>query len=341
MCVRAWRGLRFNEQYAVKLEKKLAKRKAQEKAKADAVAKAKAQTTSASNPFSMQNSATPNPFGLGAQIFGETPRPDSPPPENEDVDDADETGSVASDASEESLIIALASTSLEASPWASSPAYPALYLSTVAEYVPPPPKSKIPPGAKIIDPLDEIDEDGKKANWVLEAYENSLEIDHIFERFTKRVGYEAEQCVRYDLNGMPLPFASDEVLDMLFPLPPAEPLPVTKAAFKVVPVQKRSYNPTLTPCPFCKSKRVFECQLMPNIINVLRKGDAAKKLTDEERRKEVERALKSGEASGARGMEWGTCMIFSCAKDCCTDDAGEFEARDAWREELVLVQWDK
>lgn len=128
---------------------------------------------------------------------------------------------------------------------------------------------------------------------------------------------------------------------MLFPLPPAEPLPVTKAVFKVVPAQKRTYNPKLAPCSLCRSKRVFECQLMPNLINVLRTGDVAKKLTDEERRKEVERALKSGGASDVRGMEWGTCMVFSCAKDCCTDDAGEFEARESWREELVLVQWDK
>lgn len=146
---------------------------------------------------------------------------------------------------------------------------------------------------------------------------------------------------RYELNGTPLPFASDEVLDVLFPLPPVDPLPVTKAAFKVMPTQKRTYSPKLAPCPFCKSKRVFECQLMPNLINVLRTGDTKTKQTDEERRQEVERALKSGEAPDATGMEWGTCMIFSCAKDCCTDDVGDFEARESWREELVLVQWDK
>lgn len=142
-------------------------------------------------------------------------------------------------------------------------------------------------------------------------------------------------------DGVPLPFASDEVLDMLFPLPPAEPLPVTKAVFKVIPVQKRTYDPKcLTSCPICKSNRVFECQLMPNLINILR-TEKTEKLTDEERRKAVEKALKGGDAPDIRGMEWGTCMIFSCAKNCCIDDDGEFEARECWREELVLVQWDK
>lgn len=149
---------------------------------------------------------------------------------------------------------------------------------------------------------------------------------------------------RYELKGVPLPFASDEVFDLLFPLPPAPPLPVTKAAFKVVPVQRRTYDPTaLLPCPSCKSKRVFECQLMPNLINVLRMRDAEKekKLTDDERRKAVEKTLKAGDVSDKRGMEWGTCMIFSCGKDCCVDNPGEFEARECWREELVIVQWDK
>jgi len=126
------------------------------------------------------------------------------------------------------------------------------------------------------------------------------------------------------------------------PAPQAPPLPVTKAAFKVVPVQKRIYIPTsLPPCPLCKSKRVFECQLMPNLINILRSSETEKekKLTDEERRKAVEKALKGG-SPDTMGMGWGTCMIFSCEKDCCIDDDGEFEARECWREELVLVQWD-
>jgi pre-rRNA-processing protein TSR4 len=79
---------------------------------------------------------------------------------------------------------------------------------------------------------------------------------------------------------------------------------------------------------------------MPNLINVLQPGETERNLTDEERRKAVVKVLKGDDISDTKGMSWGTCMIFSCEKDCCVDDNGEFEARECWREELVLVQWD-
>lgn len=62
----------------------------------------------------------------------------------------------------------------------------------------------------------------------------------------------------------------------------------------------------------------------------------------EARKKEVESLLKTG--GGKRGMEWGTCMVFSCAQDCCLEEgAGKEakEAKEAWVEELVLVQWEE
>ena len=72
---------------------------------------------------------------------------------------------------------------------------------------------------------------------------------------------------------------------------------------------------------------------MPNLINVLRDEDEKKNqaMTDEERRKHVQMVLKG---AGARGMSWGTCLIFSCKDDCC-------ESKEGWKEEVVLVQWDK
>jgi pre-rRNA-processing protein TSR4 len=74
---------------------------------------------------------------------------------------------------------------------------------------------------------------------------------------------------------------------------------------------------------------------MPNLINMLRPvGEASKKLTDEERRKAVERALKGEDKNEKRGMEWGTCLIFSCSKDCCVNE------KEGWREEEVYIQWD-
>jgi pre-rRNA-processing protein TSR4 len=74
---------------------------------------------------------------------------------------------------------------------------------------------------------------------------------------------------------------------------------------------------------------------MPNLINMLRPvGEASKKLTDEERRKAVERALKGEDKDEKRGMEWGTCLIFSCLKDCCVNE------KEGWMEEEVYIQWD-
>ncbi|KAJ7035698.1 programmed cell death protein 2 [Mycena alexandri] len=268
--LRAWRGLRYNDEYAAKLEKKSAKKKATPPEK----------STPKANPFSR----------------GE-------------ISDAE-----SDTASDEELLTALAATTLEESPWRSAPSYPPLYLSTCSEYLPAQPKLKLPPGVQVVDSLDDVGKGSKDVSWIAEAYENSLDVDQVFERFTKRVGFEGDQCVRYELEGTPLPYASDSVLDSLFPLSPAPLLP---------------------------SKRVFECQLMPNLINVLSTGDSQdqrKKLTDEERRKLVEQELKGGSSDGRRGMEWGTCLIFSCSKDCSLTDDGK-EARESWREEAVLVQW--
>lgn len=78
---------------------------------------------------------------------------------------------------------------------------------------------------------------------------------------------------------------------------------------------------------------------MPNLINVLRTAGAegAKKgMKDEERREAVAAALKrSGDKAQKSGMEWGTCMVFSCEKDCRGGGKGNEEERDVWREEVV------
>ncbi|KAI0763746.1 programmed cell death protein 2 [Trametes elegans] len=354
--VRAWRELRYNKKYAEKLARKLARRKARELREANAAAAKQAPkpTQPKSNPFALGSGAasTPNPFGLGSQIFGgaAAPEPEPAPTESaerrgssDDESSSEDEDDESGDGEDDALAASLQATSLSDSPWKTAPAYAPLYLSTVSEYLPPPPKVRVPAGATV----DPDAEDGKSpkgkdsaAGWDLEGYENSLDVDHAFERFSKRVGYEGEQCLRYDRKGTPLPFASDKVFDRLFPAPPAPALPVTKPDFMVTPPRKRTYAPDALPrCPHCGGGRVFECQLMPNLINVLRAPDGAggKPLSDEERRAEVLRSLK-GEGGGARrGMEWGTCMVFSCERDCSV----ETEEGSSWREECVLVQWDE
>lgn len=131
---------------------------------------------------------------MGAQIFGNAPAP-VPQPEQE-PEDASDTESDSGASSEESLLTAMASTTLEESPWLSAPSYPPLYLSTSSEYVPPPPKSKLPAGTHVEDPNEGDRKGSKDFSWAFEGYENSMNVDEVFERFTQRVGYEGEQCVR-------------------------------------------------------------------------------------------------------------------------------------------------
>ncbi|KAG0709148.1 programmed cell death protein 2 [Suillus ampliporus] len=336
--VRAWRALRYNIEYAAKLAKKLAKKRAQPKASSPV-------TAPTTNPFSMQAGFAPSLFGLGDQVFGQPASTVAASTIEDEPEDTSDTESVTSESSEHSLITAMASTTIDDSPWRAAPSFPPMYLSTISEYLPPPPKTKIPQSARIEDPADDDSKGGKDVSWAFEPYENSLEVDSVFDRFTKRVSNTGEQCLRYELKGIPLPFSSDKVFDRLFPVPAQDPLPVTKAGFKVVPAVRRSYNTTSIPsCPVCKAARVFECQLMPNLINVLRisiKDEDTQKLTDEQRMKAVQEVLQKKAASDKRGMEWGTCMIFSCEKDCCLDDHGsDREAKECWKEEFVLVQWD-
>lgn len=137
--------------------------------------------------------AAKNPFGLGAQIFGDAPVP-AATNEKENDETPEEESDTESNTSEESLLTAMTNTNLDDSAWAAVPAYPPLYLSTASEYLPPKPKPKLPPGAQVSDPVAE--EGGKDISWAFEPYENSLKVDQVFDRFTKRVEYEGEQCIR-------------------------------------------------------------------------------------------------------------------------------------------------
>ena len=90
---------------------------------------------------------------------------------------------------------------------------------------------------------------------------------------------------------------------------------------------------------------MFECQLMPNLINVLKSSDkdVKKGQTDTERRAELQRLVSGLKGGGVKpeertGMEWGVCMIFSCKADCSGAAEGD---KTCWREEIVLIQWDE
>ncbi len=141
-------------------------------------------------------STASNPFGLGSHIFGEATPAKQETPSEQDDESADEDGESdeGSSSSEQSLLTAMTSATLEDSPWRQTLSYPPQYLKTFSEYIAPEPKPKIPSGAQIIDDNDDS-KGGKDIGWS-EQYENSLDVDHVFERFSNRVKHEPEQCIR-------------------------------------------------------------------------------------------------------------------------------------------------
>ncbi|KAL5531588.1 hypothetical protein ACEPAG_4465 [Sanghuangporus baumii] len=336
--------------------------------------------------------------GLGTQLFATT-EPDSskttppekddeeapPPPESESESEPDDPDAEStSEFSEKSVLAAPAHTPSSSSPWLAAPAYtPPFYLSTTQEYVPPAPK---PPKLSSVEEEDEGDEDekgrgkSKKADlrraekekqdekdrkaWenAMEGYEDSLEVDKVFEKFARVAGYEGEQCIRYELGGTPLPYSNDTIFKSLFPSPSAPSSTMTpvsssaKFAPPIVTPVRRMYDPKstlITPCPRCGGPRTFECQLMPHLISVLHSSQSQKQKQGqtpasddpEARKKELEPLVSGSSQSGGgekgSGMEWGTCMVFSCSQDCCLDPENKEEAKELWAEELVLVQWDE
>ncbi|KIJ55452.1 hypothetical protein M422DRAFT_152016 [Sphaerobolus stellatus SS14] len=330
--IRAWRALKYNAKYASKLEKKKA-REAEKQARLEAEKKKleEEKKKQSVNPFSVSSGAPKQmAFGIGSQLFGATEEPDNesdvpePPPSDTEAEDEEDEEDESSDETKESIM-----EGAEASPeWKTHPAYKPVYLSTESEYIPPAPKTKARP-EKLLD--SEVDVgDKKEQDWGMEGWEQSEDLDSTFDRFTKRVSSEPEQCVRYDLRGAPLPFGSrDKVYDRLFP---QLPVPFTTKPGYAPPPPPRTYQASsVDKCGKCGSPRVFECQLMPNLINVLRVQDKTKETKAEEGSLEEEERRKALLSSA--GMGWGTVFVFSCSKDCC-------DGEESWREELALVQWD-
>lgn len=67
-------------------------------------------------------------------------------------------------------------------------------MSTDAEYLP---RSASKDLHNVVEDEDGMGSAGDKGTtWASETYENSLKVDQVFERFSKRVGAEGEQCVR-------------------------------------------------------------------------------------------------------------------------------------------------
>ncbi|CAK9786419.1 hypothetical protein CC85DRAFT_287109 [Cutaneotrichosporon oleaginosum] len=327
--VRAFRASVRNEEYVADVEAK--------RAEAERIA-AEERERARQNPFTVQQNA-----GAGAGLFG-APKPlfgaaaanpfaspsapaASPHPSSPKKDDAP-TAAVAS--------LSLSDPVVHTPP---IPAYqPPQYITTVDEFLP------IAEDSDVDVSEDEDEAPEQKAEWREDGWDKLLpkSVDDIFERFARRLASAEDasnQVLRYDFNAVPLPYSSSSPLfKKLFP-----GAPTRAPSSEEDEVNLADYYTTkpVPACTRCGAARVFELQLVPQLINVLRPSSLsttgkppagnAKVQTEEERRAEILRLAK-GEARGegdAGEMEWGTVMVFGCEGDCI--GVGE---------EWVGVEWE-
>ncbi|KAJ3292706.1 hypothetical protein HK104_005094 [Borealophlyctis nickersoniae] len=158
--------------------------------------------------------------------------------------------------------------------------------------------------------------EGDGASWVGEAYEKVRPkyYNKAFKRFQRVVECEPEQCVRYAFNGTPLFYNTDHHASELTKNGPP-------------------------PCPRCNSPRVFEFQLMPNVLSILPTESLVPRRSDEQgtKKKKGKNSAGAMDLSAflekfAAGMDWGTVLVYSCKEDC------EGEGDVSFLEEHIVVQ---
>lgn len=220
------------------------------------------------------------------------------------------------------------------------PAYhPVQYLSTIEEYIPP-----VDDDVSVAS-SDDDESPEQKAEWREEGWEKVLprNVDEVFENFVRRLDQAdggKKQVLRYELGGVPLPYSSASPLTRkLFP---GCEKPLTKD--EELDLSALYTLKSIPTCPRCGGKRVFELQLVPSLINILRphtisttgeapKASAPKAATEEERKKELAKlaaGVKEETSTDEEGeMEWGNILVYGCERDCV--GVGE---------EWVGVEWE-
>lgn len=108
----------------------------------------------------------------------------------------------------------------------------------------------------------------------------ALKADKAFEKFKKRVAYHPDQVLRYDREGVPLWVSGEKAME-----------------------------PSQVPdCEYCKGKRVFEFQVMPQLLNHV------------------------GDDSIIGDLDWGTLAVYTCQKSC--SEGPSYKREFVWKQDF-------
>ncbi|KAJ2777780.1 hypothetical protein H4R18_004975 [Coemansia javaensis] len=174
--------------------------------------------------------------------------------------------------------------------------------------------------------------------WGEEKYEAATlprGTDAAFARFARTASRNPEQVMRYQFGGAPLLYtARDETARLLGAAAPGHEQHADDSDSDGDDGHGAwGYSPGGLPrCPRCGGRRVFECQLMPALLSVLRLSSHVPQRQMQQQRL-VGRELMQAVDLGA---EFGTVLVFVCEDDC--HDDGQPAAAAAYYDELVLVQ---
>lgn len=185
--------------------------------------------------------------------------------------------------------------------------FPHFYLDAEAEYLEPEPSISTN-GESSNSRIMDLDEPGSTPAADKDLYESPH--DKTFDLFTRRLAQNQEQVLRYEFRGNPLLYNSTDAVAACF---------VTPHAAGNAKVKVRASGPArgIPSCQSCGSARVFEMQLVPNLIFEVEKDDDEAMQLD------------------GNGMEWGTILVGTCASNCGEDGIV------TWREEWCGVQWEE
>ena len=118
--------------------------------------------------------------------------------------------------------------------------------------------------------------------------------DRHFTRFRRRIAYNPDQVLRYERGGTEL-WVSEEGA-----------------------VSGGGREGSL--CERCGGKRVFECQVLPQLLYYLDTEESGVRRTDEDDKAVAMRALKEG-------LDWGSLFVYTCERNC---GVGEAEYMREW-----------